>query len=107
MAGDAAKKVSALLFRRMDKMRHRGAFDVGAVVPEGKDFTGFGKTRQILLVTFKRSGEGMPTPINTVSPLERSTFARTPLPGSLSACATIPVSWWCQALCAESPKDKR
>ena len=40
----------------MDNMRHRGAFDVGAVAPEGKDFTGFGKTRQILLVTFKRSG---------------------------------------------------
>lgn len=64
MAGGAAKKVSALLFRGMDKMRHSGAFDVGAVVPEAKDFTGFGKTRQILLVTFKRSGEGMPTPVN-------------------------------------------
>ena len=64
MASDAAKRVSALLFRGMDKMRHRGAFEVGAVVPKGKDFTGFGKTRQILLVTFKRSGEGMPTPIN-------------------------------------------
>lgn len=64
MAGDAPKKVSALLFRGMDKMRHRDAFNVGAVAPEGKDFAGFGNTRQILLVTFKRSGEGMPTPIN-------------------------------------------
>lgn len=64
MPGDAAKKVSALLFRGMDKMRHSGAFDVGAMTPEGKDFTGFGKTRQILLVTFKRSGQAMPTPIN-------------------------------------------
>lgn len=64
MAGDAANKVNALLFRGMDKMRHRAAFDLGAVAPEGKDFTGFGNTRQILLVTFKRSGEAMPTPIN-------------------------------------------
>jgi len=64
MAGNATKKLSALLFRGMDKMRHRGAFDVAAMTPEGKAFTGFGTTRQILLVTFKRSGEAMPTPIN-------------------------------------------
>jgi len=64
MAGNATKQLSALLFRGMDKMRHRGAFDVGGMTPEGKDFTGFGETRQILLVTFKRSGEAMPTPIN-------------------------------------------
>jgi uncharacterized protein len=45
-------------------MRHRGAFDVGAMTPTGTDFTGFDKTRQIVLVTFKRSGEAMPSPIN-------------------------------------------
>jgi PPOX class probable F420-dependent enzyme len=64
VADNAAKKMSALMFRGMDKMRHRGSFDVGAMNPEGKDFTGFDKTRQIVLVTFKRSGEAMPSPIN-------------------------------------------
>ena len=64
MASNTAKKMSTLMFRGMDKMRHRGAFDVGGMTPKGEDFTGFGKTRQILLVTFKRSGDAMPTPIN-------------------------------------------
>jgi PPOX class probable F420-dependent enzyme len=54
--------MTALMNRGMDKMRHRGAFDVGT--PTGGDFTGFDKTRQIVLVTFKRSGEAMPSPIN-------------------------------------------
>jgi uncharacterized protein len=47
----------------MDKMRHRGAFDVAAMTPTGYSFAGFDKTRQIVLVTFKRSGEAMPSPI--------------------------------------------
>ncbi|MGE2814157.1 PPOX class F420-dependent oxidoreductase [Mycobacterium heidelbergense] len=64
MAGSVAEAMGKLMFRGMDKMRHRSAFDVGASSPQGKDFTGFEKTRQILLVTFKRSGEAMPSPIN-------------------------------------------
>ncbi|ORV14639.1 PPOX class F420-dependent oxidoreductase [Mycobacterium celatum] len=63
MADNAAKKMSAWMFRVMDKMRHRDAFDIGAN-PEGRDFTGFDKARQIVLLTFKRSGEAMPSPIN-------------------------------------------
>ena len=33
------------------------------MTPTGSSFTGFDKTRQIVLVTFKRSGEAMPSPI--------------------------------------------
>jgi PPOX class probable F420-dependent enzyme len=55
--------MSNLMFRGMDKMRHRGAFDVAAMTPTGRNFKGFDKTRQIVLVTFKRSGEAMPSPI--------------------------------------------
>lgn len=62
MANSVSKKMGALMFRAMDKMRHRDAFDIGN--PTGTDFTGFDKSRQILLVTFKRSGEAMPSPIN-------------------------------------------
>ncbi|OBG12999.1 PPOX class F420-dependent enzyme [Mycolicibacterium celeriflavum] len=62
MAADFATSMSRLMFRGMDKMRHHEAFEVGA--PTGTDFTGFDTTRQILLVTFKRSGEAVPSPIN-------------------------------------------
>jgi uncharacterized protein len=64
VAGNGAKTIGNLLFRGMDKMRHRGAFNVGSMTATGKDFTGFDKTRQIVLVTFKRSGEAVPSPIN-------------------------------------------
>ncbi|MEB3019877.1 PPOX class F420-dependent oxidoreductase [[Mycobacterium] crassicus] len=50
------------MFRAMDKVRDRAVFDIGA--PTGTDFTGFDAVRQIVLVTFKRSGEAMPSPIN-------------------------------------------
>lgn len=64
MAANATEKISKLMFRGMDKMRHRDAFDISAMTPQGDDFTGFDKTRQIVLVTFKRSGEPVPSPIN-------------------------------------------
>ena len=62
MATSVSKNMGALMFRAMDKMRHRDAFDIGA--PTGSDFSGFEDYRQIVLVTFKRSGEAMPSPIN-------------------------------------------
>jgi uncharacterized protein len=64
MANNLASKMTALMFRGTDKLRHRSALDVGDMTPTGTDFTGFDKTRQIVLVTFKRSGEAMPSPIN-------------------------------------------
>lgn len=62
MAQSIPKVMGALMFRAMDKMRHREAFDIGE--PAATEFTGFERTRQIVLVTFKRSGEAMPSPIN-------------------------------------------
>ncbi|MGB3335043.1 MAG: PPOX class F420-dependent oxidoreductase [Mycobacterium sp.] len=62
MANSFSKKLGALMFRAMDRMRHRDAFEIGKAT--GTDFAGFDKSRQILLVTFKRSGEAMPSPIN-------------------------------------------
>lgn len=64
MAGSAVARIGAVWFRAMDKTRHRDAFTVGADTATGRDFTGFDAARQILLVTFKRSGEAMPSPIN-------------------------------------------
>lgn len=64
MADNVAANASKLFFRGMDRIRHRGAFDAAAMAPTGHDFTGFERVRQIVLVTFKRSGEAMPSPIN-------------------------------------------
>jgi PPOX class probable F420-dependent enzyme len=60
--GNLSQTFSRLMFRGMDKLRAPEAFDIGE--PTGTDFTGFDRYRQILLVTFKRSGEAMPSPIN-------------------------------------------
>ena len=60
--GTMAHTLSRMMFRGMDKMRHREAFDIGPAT--GSDFAGFENHRQIVLVTFKRSGEAMPSPIN-------------------------------------------
>lgn len=61
-SGNLSQTFSRLMFRGMDKLRAPEAFDIGE--PTGTDFAGFGRYRQILLVTFKRSGEAMPSPIN-------------------------------------------
>jgi uncharacterized protein len=62
MDGDISKKISGLFFRAMDKLRHPGAFHVDEAT--GTDLAGFDKVRQIVLVTYKRSGEAVPSPIN-------------------------------------------
>ncbi|MCV7068263.1 PPOX class F420-dependent oxidoreductase [Mycolicibacterium farcinogenes] len=60
--GTLAHTFSRMMFRGMDKMRHRDAFDIGPAT--GSDFAGFENHRQIVLVTFKKSGEAVPSPIN-------------------------------------------
>ena len=62
MTNGVVSALSRAMFRGMDLMRHRDAFDIGA--PTATDFTGFDRAHQIVLVTFKRSGEAMPSPIN-------------------------------------------
>lgn len=60
--GSLAQTFSRMMFRGMDKMRHRDAFGIGAAT--GTDFAGFQNYHQIVLVTFKRSGAAMPSPVN-------------------------------------------
>ncbi|MDR3665039.1 MAG: PPOX class F420-dependent oxidoreductase [Mycobacterium sp.] len=62
MPNSLVMAMSRLMFRGMDMMRDREAFDIGA--PTATDFTGFDRFHQIVLVTFKRSGAAMPSPIN-------------------------------------------
>lgn len=60
--GNLGQTFGRIMFRGMDKMRHPEAFEIGE--PTATDFTGFEGYRQIVLVTFKRSGEAVPSPLN-------------------------------------------
>jgi uncharacterized protein len=58
------KGVVDLQYRLLDRMRHRRAFEVARHPGTAADFDGFDGARQCLVVTFKRSGEPVPTPVN-------------------------------------------
>jgi uncharacterized protein len=51
-------------YRVLDRLRHRRAFEVGGRPGTARDFAGFEGARQCLVVTFKRSGDPVPTPVN-------------------------------------------
>jgi PPOX class probable F420-dependent enzyme len=57
-------RVADLQYRMLDRMRDREAFEVGRRPGTAADFEGMGDARQCLVVTFKRSGEPVPTPVN-------------------------------------------
>ena len=57
-------RVMALQYKVNDGMRHRRAIEVARERGTAHDFEAFGGARQCLLVTFKRSGEPVPTPVN-------------------------------------------
>lgn len=54
----------ALQYRVFNRLRHPRAFEVAREEGTAKDFEGFHGARQALVVTFRRSGEPVPTPIN-------------------------------------------
>ena len=54
----------ALQYRFYDRMRHRRAFEIAREEGTAQDFQSLRKARQCLVVTFKRSGEPVPTPVN-------------------------------------------
>src|SRR5256885_10189604 len=45
-------------------VRHRGADNAAREEPVDADFSSLGDAKQGLVVTFKASGEGVPTPVN-------------------------------------------
>ncbi|WP_225726380.1 MULTISPECIES: PPOX class F420-dependent oxidoreductase [unclassified Nocardia] len=57
-------RIARATYRLTDLIRNRRAFDVADYPPTGRDFAGFGWTRQCLLITFRRSGAAMPSPMN-------------------------------------------
>jgi PPOX class probable F420-dependent enzyme len=53
-----------LQYKVLDRMRHRDAFEVAGREGSASDFEALRGARQCLVVSFKRSGEAVPTPVN-------------------------------------------
>ena len=66
--GDAGmsvvERLADLQYRALDRARHAGAFEVAREAGTATSFASLRGARQCLLVTFKRSGEAVPTPVN-------------------------------------------
>lgn len=58
------QKASALGYRAMNAMRDKRAFEVAAQPATGTDFADFARARQCLVVTYRKSGEPVPSPVN-------------------------------------------
>lgn len=59
-----ASRVMALQYKLYDRMRHPRAFEVAREPGTAADFSALRGARQCLIVTFRRSGEPVPTPVN-------------------------------------------
>jgi PPOX class probable F420-dependent enzyme len=57
-------RIAALQYKVFDRMRHPRAFEIAREEGIVGDFEGLRGHRQCLIVTFKRSGEPVPTPVN-------------------------------------------
>ena len=57
-------RASAIQYKVLDAIRHRGAFEIAKREGVVGDFSSFRGARQCLLITFKRSGEAVPSPVN-------------------------------------------
>jgi PPOX class probable F420-dependent enzyme len=58
------ERVADLQYRMFDRMRHERAFEVAQEQGTGGDFETLRGARQCLIVTFKSSGQPVPTPVN-------------------------------------------
>lgn len=50
--------------RFLDRLRHPAAFEIAGQPGVAADFSSFRGRRQLLLVSFKRSGDAVPSPVN-------------------------------------------
>lgn len=57
-------RIMAVQYRVFDRMRHPQAYEVAAREGSGRDFEAFRGVRQALVVTFRRDGTPVPTPVN-------------------------------------------
>ena len=67
MAGDRLplpSRAMALQYKLYDRMRHPRAFEAAREPGTAADFSALRGARQCLVVTFRRSGDPVPTPVN-------------------------------------------
>ena len=57
-------RLADLQYRVLDRVRHPAAFEAAGKPPSARAFDALRGSRQCLVVTFKRSGEPVPTPVN-------------------------------------------
>ena len=57
-------RLMALQYKVFDRARHRRAYQAAGQAGTARDFGGLRDARQCVVVTFKRSGEPVPTPVN-------------------------------------------
>jgi PPOX class probable F420-dependent enzyme len=57
-------RLADLQYRVLDRMRHREAFSAAGRPGTASGFEGMAGARQCAVVSFKRSGEPVPTPVN-------------------------------------------
>ena len=58
------ERAADLQYRALDAMRDRRAFEIAGQVGTAANFESLRGARQCLVVTFKRSGDPVPTPVN-------------------------------------------
>ncbi len=63
--------------RLFDRLRHRRAFEAAREEGTASDFAHFRRARQCVVVTFRKSGEPVPTPVNFGLADDRTLLFRT------------------------------
>jgi len=58
------RRITAWQYKVLDRLRHPRGFEVARQPGTEPDFTGFRGARQCLVVTFRQSGEPVPSPVN-------------------------------------------
>jgi PPOX class probable F420-dependent enzyme len=59
-----SQRIADLQYRALDRLRDRRALEVAGQPGSAANLSGLRGARQCLVVTFKRSGEPVPTPVN-------------------------------------------
>jgi PPOX class probable F420-dependent enzyme len=71
------RRLIDLNYRVLERARHRGALEVGSGPATARDFAALRDSRQCLVVTYKRSGEAVPTPVNFGLESDRRLYFRS------------------------------
>jgi PPOX class probable F420-dependent enzyme len=64
MAGTAIERIAAAQYALMDRLRDPRALDLALRAPTAEDFAAFAGARQCLLVSYRRSGQPVPSAVN-------------------------------------------